>query len=134
MTSTNILLAEDDVVVATDLAIEMEASGLGLAAITGSVEGVLKWIDAEDGGFAVLNVNLQDGVIYPAAKRLRALGIPFAFLTSLKKDEIDLEFWDVPHLSKPHETSAIARFVADLVGALPPGPGCSGACGKAIAR
>ena len=115
---TRILLAEDDVVVATDLAFELEALGLVLSAITSSVEGVLKGIEAEDVGFALLNVGLQDGVVYPAAKRLKALGIPFAFLTSFDAAEIDPEFQDIPRLSKPRESRAIAEFVAGHVAAL----------------
>lgn len=116
MISIHILLAEEDVVVATDLASELEALGLFLSHITSSVEGVLKGIEAKQVDFAILNVSLQDGVVYPAARRLKAVGIPFAFLTSFDKDEIHPEFRDVPRLSKPDESKAIAEIVARLVG------------------
>lgn len=127
---TNILLAEDDAVVATDLALELEASGLGLTTVTSSVDGVLSRIEAGDVSFAVLNVSLQDGVIYPAARQLKALGIPFVFLTSFDKSEIDPEFRDVPHLSKPLETKTIADFVTGLVGTPTQAPRRRDGCGK----
>jgi DNA-binding response OmpR family regulator len=114
MTDINILLAEEDVVVATDLAVELEASGLVLSAINSSVAGVLKSIEAEDVDFAVLNVGLRDGVVYPAARQLKTLNIPFAFLTSFDTSEIDSEFRDVPCLSKPQAPRTIAEFVAGL--------------------
>jgi CheY-like chemotaxis protein len=115
MINTKILLAEKDVVVATDLAFELEALGLTISSITSSVESLWQLIGTKKVDFAILNVNLQDGVSYPAAKRLKALGIPFIFLTSFEKSEIDPEFHDIPRLSKPQDSRAIAEFVADLV-------------------
>lgn len=117
MLHTRILLAEEDVVVATDLAFELEALGLTISAKTSSVEGLWKLIEAEEVDFAILNVSLQNGVSYPAASRLKALGIPFVFLTSFEKSEIDPEFLSVPRLAKPQASKAIAKYVADLVSA-----------------
>ena len=111
---TRILLAEEDVLVATDLACELEAMGLVISAMTRSVKGVLKAVEVEEVDFGVLNVSLPDGPSYPAAHRLRALGIPFAFLTSYNQADIEAEFRDIPRLSKPQDPRMIARSIMGL--------------------
>ena len=114
MDKAKVLLAEDDVVVAADLAIEMEAAGLVVAATICSLAGVLKLIEETPPDIVILNVALRDGASFPAARRLRALNIPFVFLTSFKKSEIDPEFQDVPLLEKPQRPGDVAAFVAGL--------------------
>lgn len=116
------LLAEHDALVAMDLAYELEARGIEIAGITSSLEGALKLIEEKSLDLAIMTVELQDGLSYPAARRLRALGIPFAFFTSFGKDEIDAEFSDVPYLSKPQDSVTFAAFVEIFVKSLPQGP------------
>lgn len=111
-----ILLIEKDSVVANDLALELEALGMWISGITNSLIGALKEIEEKDLDFALLSVELQDGVSYQVARRLMTLGVPFAFFTSFENDEIDPEFRHVPRLSKPLDTPAIADFVVSLTG------------------
>ena len=118
MKNMRILLAEDDCVVAADLAFELEAQGLTLSAITRSVAGVLKSIETANVSLGVLNVSLSDGAIYPAAKRFKSLGIPFLFLTSFERNDIDPEYSDIPYLAKPQESESIARCIADFARSL----------------
>ncbi len=117
-----VLLAEDDTVVAADLAWELEAVGMVVVGIVSSLHEALEWINGRKIDFALLNIVLQDGVSFPAARQLKALGIPYAFFSGLEKDEIGSEFLDVPHLSKPQCSKAVARSVSDLVRSLPPMP------------
>ena len=114
MTAARILLAEDDVMVAIDLAAELEAAGMVIAGITGSVSGALVLIEQNELDFAVLNISLQDGESYPAARQLLARGIPFAFLTSFETVEIDEGFRDIPLLKKPQTTGRIVEHLARL--------------------
>ncbi|MFG6638184.1 hypothetical protein ACGYJ8_19970 [Sulfitobacter sp. 1A12126] len=116
MSRTRILLAETDVLVAMDLATEFETVGMAIVGITGSVAQVVELIEEKKPDFVLLNVSLEDGVSFPVARRLVAIGPPFAFLTSYEKDELDLEFRDVPYLPKPQDPKDIVSFVANLLG------------------
>lgn len=110
----NIILAEDDAIVAADIACELSVYGITIAATPSTLEETSQLI--ENGGldFAILNVKLHDDLIYAAARRLRDLGIPFAFFTSFNKDEISAEFQNVPHILKPQGSQAVAEIVADM--------------------
>ena len=110
-----VLLAEKYALIATDLAWELEARGLVLSKIAYSLVGTLKAVEEEGVGFALLNIELQGGLSYPAARRLRARGIPFAFLTSFEDDEIDPKFRNVARLSKPQDPKIIAECVLGFV-------------------
>ena len=122
MRKIRVLLAEKDDLVTTDLAVELENSGLTVSAMTSSCVSALKVIDENSLDFALLNVELLDGASYPVAKRLKALGIPFVFFTSFEKSEIDLEFQDVPRLAKPQAPRLVADFVAGLLNSLAENP------------
>lgn len=118
MKNIRVLLAEDDVLVATDLACELENSGMTISAMASSFASALKMIEEKSLDFALLNVQLQDGSSYPAARRLKELGIPFVFFTSFEKSEINPEFQDVPRLAKPQDSRNVAEFVARLLNTL----------------
>ena len=122
MRKIRVLLAEKDDLVTTDLAVELENSGLTVSAMTSSCVSALRVIDENSLDFALLNVELLDGASYPVAKRLKALGIPFVFFTSFEKSEIDLEFHDVPRLAKPQDSRFVADFVAGLLNSLAQSP------------
>lgn len=125
-----LLLAEDDAVVALDLAQELEAAGLAISGIAHSVKEAMRLIERQTADIALLNVSLRDGDSYPVARRLRALGIPFVFLTSFSRDEIHPEFRDAPHLPKPQAPAAIAAFVAEMIRTVAEAPVLSGGAGS----
>ena len=97
-------------------------SGITVVGIVRFVEEALERINGGTTDFALLNVFLQDGVSYPAARLLKELSIPYAFFTGLGKGEIEPEFLAIPHLSKPQCPKAVARSVSNLVRYLPPMP------------
>lgn len=115
MRKNRVLLAEDDILVATDLALELESSGMSISAMTSSFASTLNAIDKKPLDFAVLNVELRDGNSYPAAKRLKSLGIPFVFFTGLERSEIDPEFLDIPRLAKPQPSKSVAEMVVKFL-------------------
>jgi len=126
MTHTKrVLLAEDNTVVAADLVWELEALGITVVEIVRSLEEALEWINGGKTYFALLNVFLKGRVSYPAARQLKSFGIPYAFFTGLEKAEIEPEFSDIPHLSKPQSSKAVAKSVNDLLRALAPMPAAS---------
>lgn len=76
-----ILLAEDEVIVALELALELEDHG---AEVVGPAHSLTEALTlALDGGIdgAILDVDLQGEDVYPVAERLVASGVPFLFHT-----------------------------------------------------
>ena len=70
---------------------------------------------AKDGHFeaAVLDINLGDGPVYPAADILAARGVPFVFVTGYDADSVDSRFRKIPILQKPIEREMLKKiFVA----------------------
>lgn len=130
MTHARVLLAERDVLVAMDLASELETAGIATVGITASMVEALKLVDDKQVDFALLNVGLREGASFPLAKRLTALGIPFAFLTSFEQEDIAPEFRNVPRISKPQYTCEIAKSVCKLL----EGPAVNLGIGKSFAR
>ena len=127
---TRILLAEKDIVVANDLACEIAQHGAARVEVVHSLSAAMNRIAGTAPDLAVLNVQLQDELSYPAARRLVALGIPFVFWTSFDDAEILSEFRDVPRLSKPQNTKIVAECINGFVKFLAQGsaaPGRSGA-------
>jgi DNA-binding NarL/FixJ family response regulator len=115
MKQVKVLVAESDLFVATELAVELEKQGMTLSGIASSLEETLKAIEEKQTDFVVLNIKCRDGYNYPAARRLLTLGIPFVFLTGFDGREIPPEFDDVPYLSKPLDPKSIAASVVSLV-------------------
>lgn len=110
-----VLLAEKDVVVAKDLASELNAQGIRVSAVATSVSGAIKWLENNELDFALLNVRLNDGFSYPIAARLSASGVPFAFFTGRDQSEIIAEFRGIPCLTKPQDTVVVAEFTVRIL-------------------
>lgn len=111
MKPITVLLAEHDFFVATDLAFELERRGMAVTVIATSLHETLTAIAEKRPGFALLNIAFPDGDSYPAARRLRDLKIPFAFLTGFDAREIPDEFRQIPRVAKPQDPQVIAASV-----------------------
>jgi two-component SAPR family response regulator len=79
------------------------------------VSEALNRIDTEGFEVAILDVNLQDELIYPVAELLMSRDIPFIFITGYAPETIDRRFKDVVTLQKPVESEKLQLH-------FPPGP------------
>jgi DNA-binding response OmpR family regulator len=114
-----ILVVEDEYYLADDIVRELKSRGariLGPAGELGQAERLVDDHLALDA--AVIDVNLQDEMVYPLARKLRARGIPFLFTTGYDKQSIAAEFRDVRLLEKPLD---IAEFLRELDALFKPG-------------
>ncbi|MCT8267951.1 response regulator [Afifella sp. JA880] len=98
-----ILLVEDEALVAMDLAYELEKAG---AAVTfaSTLAEALAIANSNDPphSAAVLDINLRGEEVYPAAERLAQTGVPFLFCTGHGKlEDVAPRFPDAPVLNKP---------------------------------
>ena len=104
----DVLLVEDDPIIALDF--EDTIIGLGVKTVrtAGSVARALKMIDDRAPDFALLDVGLVREKSFAIAERLAELNIPFAFVTGYAADiVVPAEFSDHPRLPKPCSTEAL---------------------------
>jgi DNA-binding response OmpR family regulator len=109
-----ILIVEDQALIA--LSIEDVARAIGSCAvgIAARVADALTLIETAPWDAALLDLRLEDEMVYPAAERLRAKGVPFAFVTAWD-GEIDAPFADVPVLQKPFGEAELASCLRALI-------------------
>jgi two-component system, response regulator PdtaR len=101
----NVLIVEDDFIVAFDMQALLEEQGAKVAGPATNFDEARAVIAAEGARLriAVLDVNINGQYVFPIAEELRRAGIPFVFATAYADDDrlFPLELRDVPRLAKP---------------------------------
>jgi DNA-binding response OmpR family regulator len=101
MTPLRVLVVEDEVMIAfyiEDCLIRFGHQVVGLAS---RVDKALSLIKTEEFDLALLDVNVANEEVYPAAQELRSRGIPFMFLSGYGTRGLREEWKDSPMLEKP---------------------------------
>jgi CheY-like chemotaxis protein len=100
--SWRVLLAEDEFLIAEDLASALSAAGATVIGPAYSVAGALGLIEtcgALDG--AVLDVNLKGEAAFPVADALLGRGVPFVFTTGYDRQYLKGHYEDIVRFEKP---------------------------------
>jgi two-component system, response regulator PdtaR len=101
----NVLIVEDDFIVAFDMQALLEEQGARVAGPATDFDEARALIAAEGARLqvAVLDVNINGQYVFPLAAELRQAGIPFVFATAYADDDrlFPQELRDVPRLAKP---------------------------------
>jgi ActR/RegA family two-component response regulator len=78
-----------------------------------SVHDAMRLIEAATPSFALLDVNLGSETSLPVARRLSALGVPFAFATGYGESfRIPPELGAVTMVKKPYTADTLRRALA----------------------
>src|SRR5262245_47205682 len=80
-TPARVLLAEDNAVIALDLQSALEDAGYLVVGPCTSCAEVVAQVEHEQPDVAILDVELEDGSVLPAAETLARSGVPFAVMT-----------------------------------------------------
>lgn len=104
-------VAEDEALVAMVLEDMLIASGCTVAASVATLDDAVKQAATVAADFAVLDVNLNGRLSYPAADVLVGRGVPIVFSTGYGASALPERFRGAPVLNKPFQA-------ADLVAAL----------------
>lgn len=99
----NVLLVEDNMIIALDLEVELQNFGFGNVYMASNVHTAMQLMNKHTIDIAVLDINLGVETSFGVAKELQKQNKPFLFLTGyseLRPDAVS-EFHDVPILSKP---------------------------------
>ena len=81
-TPLDILIAEDNFIVALDLKTKVEGFGHNCVGPFRTVVDTMASVEAKHPDFAILDVELLDGRVFIVAAHLADLGIPFVFVTA----------------------------------------------------
>jgi CheY-like chemotaxis protein len=109
MQARRVLIVEDDPMVALDL----EEIVLGLAEGRAQVAHVASVREAERAlaqsvfDIALLDIDVLDGKTYDLAAALHASGLPFAFISGSRPDELPPGLRMVPFVPKPYDPAEI---------------------------
>lgn len=115
-----VMLVEDELFVALDVQMTIEAEGLSVdgpytslaeadAAVARLVPGAL--------ACAVLDVRLEDGDVFPAADRLAAAGVPIIFHSGhADARELEARYPGASVCAKPCAPSALRAMLRTVVG------------------
>lgn len=107
-----ILVVEDEILVAADLAEALKARGAEVIGPVGTFAEAMRavasnWID-----WAVLDVNLGGEMSFDIADRLEAAAIPYVLATAYRAEQLPERFRGKPRLEKPYKLEALAGMIA----------------------
>ena len=104
----DVLIVEDDPIIAIDFEDRLLGFGVTNVRTVGSVAQALEAIDKRPPDFALLDVELIREKSFAIAERLTALKIPFVFVTGYGAEtSIPAQFGARPRLQKPCSSDAL---------------------------
>ncbi|MDO7844363.1 response regulator [Sphingomonas immobilis] len=112
---TNILIVEDEPLIAMMLEDFLDILGKSLAGSADNIASALEVIGGGAVDAAILDVNLRGGeTSWPIADALAEQGIPFVFASGGSNDSVAERFKGRPTLAKPFTMDAVAAALDAL--------------------
>jgi len=116
--SQRILVAEDESVIAFDLCDTVEEAGFEVEGPHSGISSAMAAFQKEKPALAILDVELDDGVVFPLAQRLSDEDVPIIFHSGRhNRDEVERHFPTATTLAKPCPPSAMLKAVNDVLDA-----------------
>lgn len=108
--SVNILVAEDEAMIAMQIEMDLEDAGYTVLGPHMSLQACMDALEKERIDAAVLDVDLAGFDVFPFADELQKRGTPFVFHTGRgSQDKIWERFPDAPICTKPAEVTLLLR-------------------------
>jgi DNA-binding response OmpR family regulator len=111
-----LLIIEDEPLLAMQMSKSLEEFGWSILGVAGSIDQANQLLSASKRpDAAILDVDLAGMPVFPFARSLRCLGIPFLFCTGY--DDLDFieEFSDCRSICKPATVLQIVRGLRDIM-------------------
>ncbi len=109
-----ILIVEDDVLIAMDLALIVEEAGGAVIGPFHTVEAALEGLESDRLDLAILDFNIGPRTSEKIAVRLAEMDVPTAFLTGHSSQYVTGEIPAATVIEKPVSQAKIARLLAEL--------------------
>ncbi|EJT07344.1 response regulator receiver protein [Rhizobium sp. CCGE 510] len=115
MSAIRVLVLEDSLIIAMEAEDMLRLAGVESIDIVGSVEQARAAIAAEAYDFALLDVNLGEGMSFGFARHLLDIGIPFGFVSGYSDTgDFPPDLQHIPLLVKPFDETAMRDFLLRL--------------------
>jgi DNA-binding response OmpR family regulator len=115
--ATRILIVEDQPSLAAAIAAILRAKGYDVGAYP-SVARAMHALGAHHVDMAILDINVEDGLVFPVADELAARGVPYAFCSSMHPDDLPARHAGALFLRKPFDEAELVALAAELEGPL----------------
>jgi DNA-binding NtrC family response regulator len=109
-----VLVVEDEPFIALDLEDALAFLSCDVVGPFADIVSALS-IDPVTVDFALLDIHVRDGLIFPLAARLAGRSIPFAFMSGDSPSDLPDEWKLVPVLRKPYLSDDFERILAMLM-------------------
>ncbi|QFT78465.1 response regulator [Erythrobacter sp. THAF29] len=97
-----ILVAEDEMIVAFDLCDTVEEAGFEVQGPHAGISDAMLDFQKEKPDLAILDIELDDGIVFPLAQKLAAEDVPIIFHSGRhSREEVKARFPDAVTLAKP---------------------------------
>jgi CheY-like chemotaxis protein len=102
------LVLEDQFLIALDIQNILEAAGAIATSVADADAALTLLSGAERFDLAIVDVQLGDtGTSAEVTRRLVELGVPFVFLTGMRKDDVQAHYPGTPVVEKPYVAGAL---------------------------
>ena len=105
----NILIVEDEYLIAAEMAEAFEECGAQIVGPVSSVEEACDCIGQSSLDAAVLDVNLRGEKVFKVAELLLERGIHFVFTTGYDEDALPEPYRSAPRIGKPADPQDVIR-------------------------
>jgi DNA-binding response OmpR family regulator len=117
LSGRRILVVEDEYLIADDITQALLSAGAEVLGPVATAADAAELIAAEGRiDAAILDINLRDGAVFPAADTLAERNIPFAFATGYEEWSLPERFQGRPIVEKPFKASNITALIEPLAG------------------
>jgi DNA-binding response OmpR family regulator len=113
--ATNVLVVEDEWVISSLIAAALQDAGYAVVGPVGHLDDALQLLADEWPDVALLDVNLNGRPSFAIADHLRALNIPFAFMSGYAASDLPPNYRQIPLLQKPVDTGTICHCLNALL-------------------
>lgn len=111
-----ILVAENEAIIGHDLCDTVEEAGYVVEGPHDNVSSAMRAVQANRPDLAILDIELDDGVVYPLAERLMQEDVPVIFHSGhVPLEEMTARFPKVRALEKPCPPTEMLGNVADAL-------------------
>ncbi|APX10515.1 response regulator [Tateyamaria omphalii] len=121
MNQKNILILEDEAIIAMDMEMMLEDSGFSVLGPCSSVEAAREAMASRRPDVAILDVNLGRGkTSFAFAEEIHALGVPFVFLSGYSENSVQAPevLKSALRLAKPVQETDLLSAVNQLMSGL----------------
>ncbi len=111
-----ILVAEDELITAFDLCDTVEEAGFEVEGPHSGISSAMLAFQKEKPDLAILDITLNDGVVFPLAQKLADEKVPIIFHSGRHSaDEVKAQFPSAVTLSKPCPPTAMLQAVSTVL-------------------